>query len=241
MPTAEQLNRLVDGLITAGKYKEALAAPRVYAGDDELAEVLVQINLAEAEYNLGRWDAAWDRLRPLEAIASQYPIARAGLSQQRAWIAAHQSRAAEALALWRETDVRGFPRQYRAEYHFTHAVVLLGVGLVGQADEAAAAGTDAAVRPSSRRNALFIEARVAVAQGDRDGADSLCHSAAAQHYRGQGGDGLLLWGDVLVQLRRVEEARAAWSLAIERDPQSESSKLAAARLNTLAAPSRPGS
>src|SRR5260370_2272176 len=171
MPTAEQLNRLVDGLITAGKYKEALAVPRVYAGDDELAEVLVQINLAEAEYNLGRWEAAWDRLRPLETIAAQHPITRAGLSQQRAWIAAHQGRAAEALALWRQTDVRGFPRHYHADYHFTHAALLLAVGRVGEADEAAAAGTEAAVRPSSRRNALFVEARVAAAQGDQEGAD----------------------------------------------------------------------
>jgi len=193
--------------------------------------VLVQINLAEAEYNLGRWEAAWDRLRPLETIAAQYPITRAGLSQQRAWIAAHQGRAAEALALWRQTDVRGFPRHYHAEYHFTHAVVLLAVGRVGEADEAAAAGTEAAVRPSSRRNALFVEARVAAAQGDQEGADQLCRSAAVQRYRGQGGDGLLLWGDVLVHLRRLDEARAAWSLAIERDPQSESSKLATARLS----------
>lgn len=240
MQTAEQLNRLVDGLITAGKYAEALAAPRAHTGDDELAEVLVQINLAEAEYNLGRWDSARDRLLSLDAIAAQYPITRAGLSQQRAWIAAHQGRAAEALALWRETDARGFPQHYRAEYHFTHAVVLLGLGRAGEADEAAAAGTVAAVRPSSRRNALFIEARVAVAQGDLEGADSLCRSAAAQRYRGQGGDGLLLWGDVLTRLQREEEARAAWSLAIERDPQSESSKLAAARLATAVVPSGRG-
>jgi predicted negative regulator of RcsB-dependent stress response len=119
--------------------------------------------------------------------------------------------------------------------------VLLGAGRVGEADEAAAAGTDAAVRPSSRRNALFIEARVAVAQGDLDGADSLCRSAAVQRYRGQGGDGLLLWGDVLLQLRRADEARAAWSLAMERDPQSESSKLAAARLANSTERSRAGS
>src|SRR5260221_932038 len=163
--TAEQLNRLIDGLVTAGKYTEALGAPRAHAGDDELAELLVQINLAEAEYNLGRWDAAWDRLLPLDAIAAQYAITRAGLDQQRAWIAAHQGRAAEALALWSRTDLRGFPRPYHAEYHFTHAVVLLAVGRVGEADEAAAAGTAVALRSSSRRNALFIEARVAAGQG----------------------------------------------------------------------------
>ena len=50
---------------------------------DTASELLVQINLAEAEYNLGRWEMAWERLRDLDPLAAAFPIARAGLSQQR--------------------------------------------------------------------------------------------------------------------------------------------------------------
>jgi predicted negative regulator of RcsB-dependent stress response len=42
---------------------------------------------------------------------------------------------------------------------------------------------------------------------------------------------LLLWGDVLSRLRRGDEARDAYELAILRDPQSESARLAVARLS----------
>jgi len=231
MPCARQVNWIVNELITAGRYHDALAAPPLDAGDDEENEVLVQINLAEAEYNLGRWEAAWERLRPLDALAGPYPITRAGLLQQRAWIATHRGRAAEAFALCSRVRGCDLPREYRAERHFTHAVVLLALQRTGEADEAAAAGSAAAVRASSRRNALFIEARVAAVQRDWEGADSLCRAAAAHRYRGQGGDGLLLWGDALAQLRRSGEARAAYALAIERDPESECSRFAAARLN----------
>jgi tetratricopeptide (TPR) repeat protein len=97
------------------------------------------------------------------------------------------------------------------------------------------AGGDLAIRPSSRRNALFIRARVAAAAGELDRAESLCRTAASHSYRAQGGDGLLLWGDVLTQLERVEEGCEAYQLAIERDPQSESARLAAARLEAVTA------
>ena len=49
-------------------------------------------------------------------------------------------------------------------------------------------------------------------------------------YRYQGGEGLLLWGDALARLGRLDEARAAWALVGERDPESESAVTATARL-----------
>src|SRR5712664_2473614 len=102
------LNQAVDMLIAAGYYVEALALPERFATHgprDSACELLVQINLAEAEYNLGRWDAAWARLRGLDPLAAAFPIARAGLTQQRAWIAAHAGRPDEALHHWQRADL----------------------------------------------------------------------------------------------------------------------------------------
>src|SRR5205814_1840703 len=73
----------------------------------------------------------------------------------------------------------------------------------------ALAGAAAAIRPSSKRNALFIQGRVAAAMGEPARAESLCREAAAFPYRAQGGDGLLLWGDLLVRLERRGEAPEA--------------------------------
>jgi hypothetical protein len=56
-------------------------------------------------------------------------------------------------------------------------------------------------------------------------------AGATAEYRGQGGDGLLAWGDLLHSLGRTAEALTAWRLAVERDPESESARLAATRLS----------
>ena len=90
----------------------------------------------------------------------------------------------------------------------------------------------AAVRVSSRRNALAISGRVAAAMHDWTEAERMFRAAALHPYRGQGGDALLLWGDVLSRLGRLDEARRAYALAVERDPQSESAQLAQARSAT---------
>jgi tetratricopeptide (TPR) repeat protein len=90
-------------------------------------------------------------------------------------------------------------------------------------------------RPSSERNAIFLRARVAAARGELERAESLCREAAAHPHRWQGGDGLLLWGDVLSQLGRPDHARDAWRLALERDPQSTSAAMCRARLEAKSA------
>jgi tetratricopeptide (TPR) repeat protein len=227
------LNSAVDGLVAAGRYSEALALPaqfRAHGPPDTCSELLVQINLAEAEYNLGRWSEAWERLRGLDPMAAMFPITRAGLSQQRSWIAAHTGEPGEALHHWKRADLWDLPDNYHAEHYFTGAVALIAAGDLDAALGCARAGAGVAVRPSSKRNALFIQARVAAAMSDWPLADSLCRFAAGDPYRRQGGDGLLLWGEVLTKLGWRARARQAWLLAVERDAESESASIASERL-----------
>lgn len=232
----ETLNAAVDARVARGDYRGALELPRLFAprDADTASALLVQINLAEAEYNLGRWTDAWDRLRGLDPLAAAFPIARAGLSQQRAWIAAHAGRAEEALHHWRRADPVDLPRRYLAEHFFTGAVAQIAAGDLAGADRCARAGGRVAVRVSSRRNALAICGRVAVAMREWAEAERFFRAAALHPYRGQGGDALLCWGDVLCRLSRLDEARRAYGLAIDRDPQSESAHLARARRDAIA-------
>ena len=232
------VNATVELLITAGRYGEARRIGGAREGSaatsqDPCNEVLIQINLAEADYNLGDWAGAWERLRSLDAPASGFPITQAGLLLQRAWIAAHDRRGAEALALWEQADIRGLPQAYRAEHFFTQVSVLLALGRVEEAEEAALAGESAALRSSSQRNAVFMLARVVAAGSEWEAAEALCREAAGHRYRHQGGDGLLLWGDCLVKLGRTGEARQAFALAIERDAESESAARARYRLQVF--------
>ena len=229
----ETLNEAVDGRVARGDYHGALELRRAFVprDADTQSALLVEINLAEAEYNLGRWGDAWDRLRGLDPLAAAFPIARAGLSQQRAWIAAHLGRAGEALHHWHRAELGDLPRHYHAEHFFTGAVAHVAAGALEAAQRCAGAGERAALRPSSRRNALTIRGRVAAAMQDFTEAERLFRAAALHPYRGQGGDALLLWGDVLSRLGHSDEARSAYVLAIDRDPQSESARLARARIH----------
>ena len=222
------INRVVEALVTAGRYTEALSLPGP-GGGDEMNRLLVQINLAEAEYNLGRWDAAWERMRPLDGPAARFGITRSGMLAQRAWIAAHQGNAAAARASIDAARKDELPEPYHPEYFFTLAAVCLAEGRLDLAEEAAQLGAECAVRPSSGRNALFLLARVEAARRRWQSAASLCARAAAHRYRDQGGDGLLLWGDALMREQDVDGAERAWRLCLERDPESESAAQARQR------------
>lgn len=223
-------NSSIDALISAGAYTAALAAApadREAANASEAMNLaLIEINLAEAEYNLGRWDAAEERLRPLDPACRRFPICWAGLLVQRAWIAAHGGRATEALAVCKTVDPRWFPPPYRSEYYFTGAAALLAAGRLDEADAAVTKGERAARRLSSRRNALFLRARVAAARGEWETAERLCREAAGHPFRGQGGDGLLLWAEALRKLGRDRESDEVLRLVSERDPESESAAIA---------------
>ena len=90
------------------------------------------------------------------------------------------------------------------------------------------------MRPSSRRNALAIRGRVAVALGHWTEGERLFRMASLHPYRWQGGDALLAWGDVLVRLGDTAQAQRAYALAVERDPQSESARVARQRDDGIA-------
>lgn len=79
--------------------------------------------------------------------------------------------------------------------------------------------------------ALFLRARLLALMGRDDEAIEACRRAAEHPFKTQSGDGLLLWGDLLSKRGRIEEARAAWSLARERDPESASAGQASQRLS----------
>jgi tetratricopeptide (TPR) repeat protein len=218
-------------LISAGAYEAALGAEpqpcKPKSTYDALCLALIQINLAEAEYNVGHWDAAQTRLEGLDLACRPFPIARAGLQQQRAWIAAHQGRGTEALEFCASVKPRWFPPIYRAEYHFTRAAALLAAGPIDDVEAAVGQGERLARRLSSKRNALFLRARLAATRGDWVGAERLCREAANHAFRGQGGAGLLLWAQALKQLDRLSEADEALKLVSQRDPESEAATAAA--------------
>lgn len=227
-------NSAMDILISAGAYNAALSGEPVVSEPANKSEALnlalIQINLAEAEYNLGRWDEAEDRLRSLDSSCEKFPITHAGLAVQRAWIAAHRGRADEALALCDAVNPLWFPLPYRAEYHFARAAALLAAGRPDDADAAVTDGERVARRLSSERNALFLRARVAAARRAWVEVERLCRAAAEHPYRGQGGSGLLLWATALRNLGRDAEADDALRLVTSRDPESESAAFAAALL-----------
>ncbi len=233
---AQNRNVAIDILVTGGSYEAALAAePRPGLprnAREAFGLVLIQINLAEADYNLGRWDAAEARLRPLDLACWPFPISRAGVLMQRAWIAAHRGRPGEALDLLATVDPRWLPLAFRAEIHFARAAALLAEARLDDADSALDDGERVLRRVSSRRNLLFLRARVAAARGNWAGAESLCRAAAHHAFRGQGGAGLLLWADALTHLGRGSEAEEALRLVSQRDPESESARVAVRLLET---------
>jgi tetratricopeptide (TPR) repeat protein len=234
--STQSRNMAIDILISAGAYQMALSAeppPRMPTGfRDALALSLIQINLAEADYNLGRWDAAEERLRHLELACWFFPIARAGLLQQRAWIAAHRGRADEALELCASVKPRSLPADYQAEYHFTRAAASLAAGRIDDAEAAQADGERRSIRLSSKRNALFMRARIEAARGNWVRAESLCREAADHPCRGQGGSGLLLWAQALRQLGHHAQAEEALRLVSQRDPESDAARVATDQLHT---------
>ncbi len=192
----------------------------------------MEINRAEAEYNLGRWAEAEARLA--RVVCEEYPLGRTGHRLQLAWIMAHTGRAEAALRTWSEAQLDALPPNYRAEYYFTSAATLIALGRFEDAERATNEGLSVARRASSTRNGLFLLARVHAARGQWSDAESLCRRAAERADLGQGGDGFLLWGDALQQLGRPEEAARVWHLAGERDPQSESAARARDRLKGAA-------
>jgi len=236
------VNQCVPTLVNGGRYRRALdvATPWNDTPYRPALQIwaLLQVNVAEAEYNLGHWAQALGRLDRMRTLCDVQGIAKAGERQQRAWILVHMGRNAEARAAASEIDPSDFPRVYQAEYHFTLARIALAEGDATSAFTSVNAGLRAARRHSSTRNGLFLRARIRVAMNDSLPALADFDLAANMRYRGQGGDGLVAWGDLLRSVGREHDAQRAFALAVERDPESESAGIAAERLK--ASPAQAG-
>ncbi|MFY0569577.1 tetratricopeptide repeat protein [Archangium lansingense] len=227
----------VNVFINAGLYRETLDIERGWKGPSEEAPsaernewALVRFNLVEAVYNLGSWEAASARLSTLEETARGFPFLWNFFPVQRAWILAHTGRGEEALAALVNVDCRLVPRVYRSEVRFTHAAALLALCRYEEAEREARMGLKLARRASSTRNGLFLLGRIAMAAGRLEEALRFFEAGATHSYKGQGGDGLLAWGDCLGKLGRHEEAREAWQRVLARDTQSGAASKAASRL-----------
>ncbi|QRK04991.1 hypothetical protein JQX13_32915 [Archangium violaceum] len=237
-------NTAVNTFINAGLYQEALGVERGWKSPDSRASEelgpdeqrgLVQLNLSEALYNLGDWEAASARLRAVEEEAADEPILRHALLLQRGWILAHTGHGAEALATLEPLNRGELPRVYWSEVAFTRAAVLLVLQRYDEAEREAREGLALARRAASTRNGLFMLGRIALARGRLAEASRHFEAGAAHPYKGQGGGALLAWGDCLETLGQGARAREVWRLVLERDPQSAAAREAASRLGAQGA------
>jgi tetratricopeptide (TPR) repeat protein len=230
-------NCAINLFINAGLYLEALDIERGWQGPSNPSEpsaardwALVRFNLVEAVYNLGSWEAASARLSNLEETARGDAFLWNFFPVQRAWILAHTGRGEDALSALAQVDWRRLPRMYRSEAHFARAASLLAVHRYEEARREALMGLKHALRVSSTRNGLFLLGRITLAEGHPEEALRFFEAGATHPYQGQGGDGLLAWGDCLAELGRHDEAREAWRLVLTRDKQSGTASRAASRL-----------
>ncbi len=191
-PSWRDTNIAIDCLISVGRYREALELPAGMPEDmrpspgERLPShyVLAQINLSEALYNLGRWEEAERILDPILDAANDSWVTKSGVIMQRAWIAAHRGRAAEAWALMEQRPYLG--RRYQSEIHFARAAALRELKRLDEAEREARAGMLAAVRPSSVRNAHFVLGHIEVARGNLAAAERHFAAGAANRWKRQG-------------------------------------------------------
>jgi tetratricopeptide (TPR) repeat protein len=234
------LNCAVNAMINAGRYKEALRlTARWNRGFLERAHrrhpdgyLLVQVNLAEALYNLGRFGCA---KRLLDAITVECEqrgsrLVRAGLVLQKAWLAMLTGDPARALEQMAAIQQRHLPRAFHAELHFTRAAALRDLGRLDEAKREAEVAAALAQRASSKRNALFILGSIAAAEDQPQRAIEILERGATHPYRAQGADGLLLLGEQYLRVGLTPESDWAFGCAVARDPQSVAARRAKRRL-----------
>lgn len=231
-------NTMVDTLVCAGRYRDALAVeasmPTTLREDAHRRREpewgLVQINLAEADANVGAIDRALARLDGWDAHVAGHPLIATGLRMQRGWLLGALGRGDEALAALQGGQRDDLGKSYASEYHLSHAFACLGAGRLDEAEAQIAEARAIAVRPSTIRNTLFLRARVAFERGDFDEAERLCREGAEHPWRWQGGDGLLLLAELCARRGDVEGRERALRLVIERDPESTCAAEARAKL-----------
>jgi len=239
------VNCAVNALVNAGSYKEALALKARWSRDFlERARrrhpdgyLLVQVNLAEALYNLGRFRCGkrlLERITP-ECNERGSQLVRTGLIVQKAWLSVLMGDPVGALEQMVAVNERHLPRNYRAEVHFTRAAALRDVGRLQEAKTEALLGLKLSRRASSTRNALFILGSVAAEEGQTERAIELLEQGASHTYRAQGAEGLVLLGDQYRRVGRNPQSKQAYACAIARDPQGYAARWARRRLREEAA------
>jgi len=218
---AHIVNLLICVDVAMGRYLRALDRRKQWSLNGDHA--LIRINEAEALANLGRWD---ESLEHLKGLLESTELAISGSALHNAWVLSMQNCPASARAMFAFAHEQDLPIDFRSEYHYAEAFVLFSEGDYAGAGRATQRGQALAIRASSQRNALFLLGRIALQEGRLE--EALEHfEAGAQHvFRGQGGDGLLAWGDTLASLGRHEQAIEAWKLVSVRDPESYAANIA---------------
>jgi len=234
------VNSHVNILINAGLYREALAVPKRWSASARTAGrrarlsdyLLTQINLAEALYNLGRLGCAAKVLEEVRAEpeARRFPLVRAGMRMQLAWLAVLRGDSAEASDLLVDYQPAELPKLFRSEYWYTRAAALRELGRMDEAREAIQQGFTMARRASSERNGIFLLASVAFRANDLAAAIRYSELGIAHSYKGQGGDALLLLAEAYGRLERPTDMKRTYELVIERDPESKAARRAKRRL-----------
>lgn len=220
------LNAMIDTLIMAGHYREALALPEAWslearekgARRDPDWSILAHVNATEALENLGRVPEAAILISKLDTECDADSLARHAVSVQAAWIATLVGEPARALTLLKALHF--MPADYRAELSYTRALALLALGRHTEASREAQRGLRSAVRVSSFRNGLYMLGLIAHHAGDHVRAASHFQAGFEHPYRFQGGAALVCFGNTLQVLGRIDQAKNVYEAVAERDPQS---------------------
>jgi len=233
-------NIAINTFINLGLYEEALQIGQHWSRPEEDGQLsqwaLVQINLAEALYDLGQWTEAYSRLQDLQHIERHLnPMTKNVLHIQLAWILAHTGRGEGALEALGKVRREHVAPSHWSEIDFTYAATFLALGRYNAADQTALSGMDHALRASSTRNGWFLRGQIAQADGRLEKANCFFRTGATHSYKGQGGSALLAWGDCLQSLENDVQAQEAWQLVLVRDPESSAAKEAALRLGSYRA------
>lgn len=215
--------------VAAGRYVEALSWRELCEAADLKGEkeLLLRINEAEAMANLGRVEEsiAWLNREPQKSLTI------AGVACHRAWCLATLGRVDEARTELAKTTPCQLGLMFRNEWHLTAAAIAIASHQWADAEKALVKARRAAMRASTKRNVDYGRGLLLSAQGRHQEALPHFQQGAAAEYLGQGGQALLAWGDSLAALGRNAEARHAWGLCLERDPQAPAAQAARSRLS----------
>ncbi len=237
------LNSVIDALVSAGRYREAVAAQARWSArgrrsgrdSDPVSYAFTQINRAEAFFELGESAEALSLLEHARPLAEPDAVARNGLLCLEAWISIHEGELERARDRLARVDVAALSPVYAAEVHYTWAAYEREAKDLEHALQHAERGLQSSVRPSSERNGLFMIASIEALRGNHARAKEHFERAVGHHYRGQGADGLFRYAEFLERTEGAHAAEPVYGLLIERDGESALATHARRRISKLAA------